>query len=129
MFVPPTVSEAQVIVPSPVILANTGWLAKFCTVIPVFTLRVTPELTVRNGVPVLLKVIELIVAFVVTVIMALPAITASSPAPGGVPPTHELPAFQSPPEAVEVTVAASALTKPTASNNETTVTLKTLRCC
>jgi len=73
-----------------------------------------PELTVKVAVfeLALLNVIELTVAFVVTVTEAPATITAASPLAGTTPPDHVVVAFQLPPMAVVVLVAPRALDVP-----------------
>ena len=66
---PPVVTDAQFNVPAPAIVAAVPSVAEFWRVRPTVTVRITPVLTVRIAALALalLKAIELIVAFAVTV--------------------------------------------------------------
>ena len=81
---------------------------------PAVTDSVTPGLTVRMAVLalLLLKTSELTVAPAVTVTAAPARITALSLLAGTAPPTQVVVLFQSPPEVVEITVAARVATAP-----------------
>ncbi len=80
VVVPPTVSDAHLILPAPVIVAALLLFAAFCRVIPPVTVRVIPELTVKVAL-LLVKVIEFTVVSAVTVTEALdPIVTSSSEA-------------------------------------------------
>ena len=87
---PPTFTEMQFIVPAPSKFDFLSSEAEFCTVIPAapITFRIKPELTISllSELLVLLKVIELITVFVVTVMVWPGAMMTSSPAVGMKPP-------------------------------------------
>ena len=89
-MVPPTVTEAQLIVPAPVIVADVAVVALFCRVIPTVTVKTTLALTVSVAalVLMLLKTTELIVASNVTVIESPARMITSSVVAGTVPPGH-----------------------------------------
>jgi hypothetical protein len=114
VVVPPTVTEAQLIVPAPAIVAAVFAPAAFRRVMPVVTVRVTPVLTVKVAVLVLLllKAIELIVAFAVTVTESPARITTSSVESGTVPPGQGallVVEFQFPLPAVVMVAAAAGI--------------------
>ena len=77
-------TDAQFIVPDPVIVAAVLNIAAFWRVMPAVTVRITLELTDRLAALLLvsLKTMDLIVAFSVTVRLAPATITASSPENG-----------------------------------------------
>ena len=77
-------TDAQFIVPDPVIVAAVLNQAVFWRVMPAVTVRITLELTDRLAALLLvsLKAMELIVAFSVTVRLAPGTITAASPENG-----------------------------------------------
>ena len=113
-MVPPTVSELQLMVPGPSIQADVVTAAAFCWRIAPVTVKVTLALTVKTALLelALLIVIELIVAFAVTVTKAPATITAVSPLAGTTPPTQVLVEFQLPPDAVVVLVVPRAVNVP-----------------
>jgi hypothetical protein len=86
--VPPTETEAQLMVPAPAIVADVAMVALFCSVIPALIARTTPALTVKVEALTLalLKVTELIVAFAVTITESPARMITSSAGPGTVPP-------------------------------------------
>jgi hypothetical protein len=83
----PTVIDAQLIFPDPVIVATGLTEVLLWRVIPAVTVRVTPELTVnvRAVAAVLEKVIELIVASAVTVMLSPGRMITSSVEAGTIP--------------------------------------------
>ena len=86
--VPPTLTDAQLIVPVPCIVAAVFPLALFCRVMPLVSVRVTLGLTVNIAAEVLLllKVIEVIVAAAVTGFESPARMTTVSTGAGTVPP-------------------------------------------
>jgi hypothetical protein len=123
--VPPTVTEAQVIVPAPCIVAAVLAAAALRRVIPAVTVRVTPELTVKVAAValVLLKLIELIVASSVTVTESPGRITISSVGDGTVPPGQgalTVVEFQLPLPAVVMVAACAGAAIDTARPSKTT---------
>jgi hypothetical protein len=95
------------IVPAPWIRTDVFLFAPFWLVIPAVTVKVTPEFTVKVAVlaALLLNIIELAVAFAVTLTEAPARIIALSVLAGTTPPDQELVAFQLPPDAVVSLVA------------------------
>ena len=87
---PPVTIEAQLSEPAPAIVAAVFRVAEFCRVTATVTLRFTPALTVKVAelALALLKVIELMVASLATVIASPARITTSSVELGGIPAGH-----------------------------------------
>jgi hypothetical protein len=114
VVVPPTVSEAHVIVPAPWIATEVFVATAFHCVIAPLTVSVVAELTDNVAVlaPVLVKTTALTVWLAVTVIVAPGTIMAVSVEPGTVPPTQDDVLFQLPPDAVLTRVEASAPVSP-----------------
>jgi hypothetical protein len=115
-IVPPTETEAQLIVPAPVIVAEVAIVALFWRVITVVTVRTTPTLTVSVAAeePALLKATDLMVLFTVTVIESPARMMTLSLIAGTAPPgqgAFTVTEFQLPLPAV-VIVAAKPVDAP-----------------